>query len=291
MSWEYVKGNTAFHRLDPRVKFLFWATMMFLMVAFFDPIWLGCVLLILVAICIWTGIPGRAITYLLKVSAWAWGGYGLFTAFSLYSTAVHGLEELHVLWLVHLPWGAVFPLTWEGTLMGIRACIMVWGFLLSLRILTMLTPLRDLSVGFAKMKMPPEFAITIGLAISYVPVLIDENEKIQQALQSRGWEFGGANLWKRAKALLSQMLIPAIMGSFRRARFLAVALESRGFSYNIAGRTYVRELKLKKNDYIALGLIAAAWVFGLYSGQWFSKISSVTFTINLLKKAGIISTL
>jgi energy-coupling factor transport system permease protein len=288
MAWEYVKGDTAFHRLDPRVKFLFWVTILFLNVAFFDPIWLGCVLLIMLAICKWTGIPRRAITYVLKVSAWAWVGYGIFTAFSLYSTAVHGIEHYHVIWLVQLPWGWVFPLTWEGTLMGIRACMMVWGFLIALRTFTMLTPLRDVSVGFVKMKMPPEFAIAIPLAISYVPVLIDENDKIRQALQSRGWDFGGANLWKRAKALLSQMLIPAIMGSFRRARFLAVALESRGFSYNIAGRTYVRELKLKKNDYIAIGLLAAAWVFGLYFGQWYTNIANITFTIDLLKKVGII---
>ena len=54
----------------------------------------------------------------------------------------------------------------------------------------------------------------------------------------------------------ASLLIPLIQGTMRRADALAMAMESRG--YRRGSRTYLRELKMGRKDYLALFLFVFA---------------------------------
>lgn len=50
----------------------------------------------------------------------------------------------------------------------------------------MITPIRDIILGFVKLKVPTLIGLVTSLTLGYVPVLTDETAKINEALQSRG---------------------------------------------------------------------------------------------------------
>lgn len=64
------------------------------------------------------------------------------------------------------------------------------------------------------------------------------------------------------------MFVPAIFNSMRRTGDIAIAIESRGFSHDIAKRTFVRQLKYSVNDYLATTVLLVFLVGGLYMGTW-----------------------
>lgn len=80
------------------------------------------------------------------------------------------------------------------------------------------------------------------------------------------------------------MIIPSIMNAFRRATFLSVALELRGYSYDIAHRTYWREFKMDVEDYLGLASVAILAIIGVLSLPYFlgfGRAGKVTLPIIL----------
>jgi energy-coupling factor transport system permease protein len=140
--------------------------------------------------------------------------------------------------------------------------------LLVIRAILMITPIRDIIITFVKLRLPAEFALALSIGFAYVPVLVDENTKIKEAQQARGWRYEYRNPAKRFNALLKQMFVPAIFNSMRRTGDIAIAIESRGFSHNIAKRTFVRQLKYTTSDYLATAILLVFLAGGLYVGTW-----------------------
>ena len=70
---------------------------------------------------------------------------------------------------------------------------------------------------------------------------------------SRGGDFTG-NLIRRVKKMIP-LLVPLMLSAFRRAEELAVAMESRCYQGG-TGRTQYRIMKLNRNDYIAIVVVA-----------------------------------
>lgn len=83
-----------------------------------------------------------------------------------------------------------------------------------------------------------ELAMIMSIALSIVPTLMDETDKIIKAQKARGADFESGNLFRRAKALIP-ILIPLFVSSFRRADDLALAMDSRCYKGG-KGRTKLK---------------------------------------------------
>ena len=154
--------------------------------------------------------------------------------------------------------------TWEGlrvaAFMGIRLVYLVIGS--SLLTLTTtpneLTSGLETSLGFLKKVHVPvhEIAMMMSIALRFIPILVEEADKIMKAQTARGADFETGGLVKRAKALIP-LLVPLFISAFRRASDLAMAMEARCY-HGGEGRTRMKPLRYKKAD------LSAAIVLVLY---------------------------
>ncbi|MDE6201237.1 MAG: energy-coupling factor transporter transmembrane protein EcfT [Clostridiales bacterium] len=94
------------------------------------------------------------------------------------------------------------------------------------------------------------FALIMSIALSLIPSLIEETDKIINAQRSRGAAFESRNPFKKIKAMIP-VLIPLFVSSFRRADELADAMDSRCYR-GAKGRTRMKKLKAKLSDFVAL---------------------------------------
>ena len=101
-------------------------------------------------------------------------------------------------------------------------------------------------------------AMTMTIALRFIPTLIDETNKIMNAQKARGADLESGNIIRRIKALIP-ILVPLLISSVRRAYELSDAMECRCYSGS-SGRTKYRIMKYKVGDAIALAvfLIVAA---------------------------------
>ncbi|MBQ8196971.1 MAG: energy-coupling factor transporter transmembrane protein EcfT [Clostridia bacterium] len=99
-----------------------------------------------------------------------------------------------------------------------------------------------------------EFALIMSLALRLIPDLLDETDRIIKAQKSRGAEFESGNLFKRIKALVP-VLVPLLIGSFRRAGSLADAMDARCYAGS-KKRTRYKRLTVSYRDLLAFILIA-----------------------------------
>ena len=159
------------------------------------------------------------------------------------------------------PWPVT--LTHEGLTTG---TFVIWQFsllILSASILTMSTSPGELISGIERVLRPfkrigvpsHDLALMISMAMRFVPTILDELNRIREAQTARGACFKNGPILRRMKATAS-LLIPLIQGIMRRAEALATAMESRG--YNRGSRTYLRELKMGRKDYVALLVFTCA---------------------------------
>ena len=90
-------------------------------------------------------------------------------------------------------------------------------------------------------------AMTMTIALRFIPTLIEEIDKIMAAQKSRGADMESGGLIRRAKGLVP-ILIPLFISSFRRANELADAMECRCYNGG-EGRTRMKQLRTAPRDY------------------------------------------
>ena len=162
-------------------------------------------------------------------------------------------------------------ITYEGlyraAFMGIRLVLLIIGTSL----LTFCTKPTELTDGIEKLLSPfsrlglpaHEIALMMTIALRFIPVLMDEADKIMKAQQSRGADFESGNIIQRAKSMIP-IIVPLFVSSFRIAGDLALAMEARCYRGG-NGRTKLNETRFEKRDVVAalmliifLGVIAAS---------------------------------
>ena len=104
-----------------------------------------------------------------------------------------------------------------------------------------------------------EIAMTLSIALRFIPTLLDETERIMKAQASRGVDFNHGGLFKRFGAVIA-LIIPLFVSALERSEELANAMIVRGYDPR-AKRTRYRLLKFTWRDAIAFILIA-----GLFAG-------------------------
>ena len=93
-----------------------------------------------------------------------------------------------------------------------------------------------------------EIAMTISIALRFIPTLLDETFRIMKAQTSRGVYFKNGSLKEKVRAITS-LIVPLFLSAFQRSEDLANAMESRGYDPT-AKRTRYRMMHWRWQDTI-----------------------------------------
>ena len=98
-----------------------------------------------------------------------------------------------------------------------------------------------------------EIAMTISLALRFIPTLLEETDRIMKAQASRGVDFQNGKFKEKIKAIIA-LIIPLFISALARSEDLANAMEARGYNPS-AKRTKYRINKWALRDSIASVII------------------------------------
>lgn len=242
---QYYPVDSVLHRMDPRTKLF--GTMVFIISLFMaNSIWCYVAATVFMAVAIrLSKVPFKfmvkglkAILFLLLISV----------SFNLFLT--DGREIFRIGFL---------KITWEGLeLAGFMALRLVY-LVIGSSVMTLTTTPNELtdglekSLGFLnKVGVPVhEISMMMSIALRFIPILIEETDKIMKAQTARGADFESGNLVQKAKSMVP-LLVPLFISAFRRATDLAMAMEARCY-HGGAGRTKMKPLHYARRDYAAYG--------------------------------------
>ncbi|MGQ9629976.1 MAG: energy-coupling factor transporter transmembrane component T family protein [bacterium] len=147
---------------------------------------------------------------------------------------------------------------WGGIFVGVRLLLLIIATTL-LTLTTSPMALTDATEKFLKplerVGVPAhEISMMMMIALRFIPTLLGEAERIMKAQKARGADFESGNIFRRVRSLIPVM-VPMLVGVFRRADELAIAMEARCYRGGV-GRTRLRELKAERRDYIAVVILA-----------------------------------
>jgi energy-coupling factor transport system permease protein len=256
---QFVETGSAIHRMDPRIKLA--ATFVMLVASFVidDVLGFAVAVALQALIQIVSRIP---LGYLLR-------GSGFFLGFLLFILAFQVLfypgEVSEYLWR----WG-ILSVSTEGLraagILGLRVIFLY--YVTTMLMLT--TSLVDLTNGLElifgplqRLRVPVnELVLVFVIAIKFVPIFIEEVERLARAQTARGVPFDEGGAIKRARRL-GRLLVPIFIGGFARADVLTTAMNIRcyrGGRY----RTKFRQMNTTPSDWLILSLVMiwmiAAWL-------------------------------
>lgn len=157
----------------------------------------------------------------------------------------------------------VFTITLEGVKRSVFMALRLTFLIIGSSLMTLTTTPNQLTDALEKLLKPlnkikvpvHEIAMMMSIALRFIPILVDETDKIMKAQMGRGADFESGNVIQRIKAMLP-ILIPLFISAARRANDLALAMDARCY-HGGEGRTKMKPLKYKKQDVIAYLTVAA----------------------------------
>lgn len=257
---QYYPANSKLHRLDPRVKIM--CTLFFLISLFcFQNIW-GYVVatIFLVAVIRISKVPFKFIVKGLRPVIMLLMITVLFNLFLTKTGTV-----IFEMWILKI--------TDEGLRTAGFMTVRLIYLILGSSLMTFTTTPNALTDGIErllwplrKIKVPVhEIAMMMSIALRFIPILLEETDKIMKAQIARGADLESGNIIQKAKAMLP-ILIPLFVSAFRRATDLAMAMEARCYRGG-EGRTKMKPLVYKKKDYIAYAVTIIYVVVAVVVGR------------------------
>lgn len=237
---QYYPADSILHRLDPRVKFI--GTFLFLISLFVaDGIWgYALATVFLVAI---VGLSKVPVKFMLKGLKPLFLILIITLAFNLF------LVPGEVIWEF-----GFLKLTYEGIRQAVKIGIRLIYLVIGSSVMTITTTPNQLTDGLErilnplkKIKVPVhEISMMMSIALRFIPILIEETDKIMKAQMARGADFESGNLIQKAKSMVP-LLVPLFISAFRRATDLAMAMEARCY-HGGEGRTKMKPLHYAGRD-------------------------------------------
>lgn len=244
---QYYQTESVIHRLDPRVKLV--ATIVYILSLFLVE-----------------NIAGYAVAF-------------LFLAFIIrlshvpFKFMVKGMKSILFLLLLTVifnlfltpgeTWITVWKLTItkEGVKVAVLMAIRLSFLIIGSSVMTLTTTPNHLTDGMEKLMKPlrrirvpvHEIAMMMSIALRFIPILLEETDKIMKAQIARGADFESGNIIKKAKALVP-LLVPLFISAFRRANDLAMAMEARCYRGG-DNRTKMKPLVYRRADGLAYGVL------------------------------------
>ncbi|MCL4488453.1 MAG: energy-coupling factor transporter transmembrane protein EcfT [Chloroflexi bacterium] len=132
-------------------------------------------------------------------------------------------------------------------------------------LLTFSTTVTELTLGTEQLLAPlqkrfnfpaHELALTMTIALRFIPTFAEELERIMKAQVSRGADLGqrGAFRFIQQTRSLLPLIVPLFLSALRRAEELVLAMEARCYVGG-RGRTHYVEFKSRPSDFVALAIV------------------------------------
>jgi len=224
---KYIPKNSPIHNLDPRAKMI-------------------SVLFQVTSVMLVKNLLG----YIIPVAFFI-----LFMALSRIKPVVY-LRSLKSMWFL-----IVFAVVVQYFIGGISSSLYI-GLRLSLIFLfatmfTYTTPplltargIVDILKYFGiKDEQREDFGMMLAISIRFIPILLDEADRIIKAQISRGAKYSEKGLRNKLSAITS-IIIPLLVSSLRKAEELSLALQAR--KYGITKRTHYYTLNWSRRDAVYL---------------------------------------
>ena len=244
---QYYPADSILHKLDPRVKLT--ATLIFITALFVAKGWPGylAATVFLAMVIKLSKVPFsfmvrglKAIVMILMITV----------IFNLFLTP--GERILVQVWKLKI--------TDTGLRTAVFMAIRLIYLIVGSSVMTLTTTPNDLTDGLERLMGPlkklrvpvHEVAMMMSIALRFIPILVEETDKIMKAQIARGADFENGNLIQKAKNLVP-LLVPLFISAFRRANDLAMAMEARCYRGG-EGRTKMKPLVYAKRDYAAYGV-------------------------------------
>ena len=240
---QYYNTDSILHRLDARVKLL--GTLVFLVSLFLkrDVLAYVSITVVLITMIRLSHVP---FSFMVKGLKMVWILLLLTVPMNLFLTQ----GEVLVSW-------KMFSITREGIETAVFTVVRLIYLIIGSSLMTLTTTPNQLTDGLEKglgflkvIKVPVhEIAMMMSIALRFIPILMEETDKIMKAQMARGADFESGKLFKRIKSLIP-LFIPLFISAFRRANDLAMAMEARCYRGG-QGRTKMKPLIYEKRDKIA----------------------------------------
>lgn len=252
---QYYPTKSFVHDLDPRLKIVFLIAYIVAIFLAKNFVGLACCLVVLMLAIGFSRIP------VLRVFKAIRGILFLIIFTTVLNLLFYNGETVYAEW-----W--IFTITKEGIIFSIFLVIRLVLLITCSSLLTYTTTPVALTDGIESLLFPltlirfpvRELAQIMSIALRYIPILIDETERIMNAQKARGANFETGGLASRVRAVIP-VLIPLLLSSFRRAEELGDAMEARCYTGG-RKRTKYKKLRFTWRDLIAF-LLGAALITGV----------------------------
>ncbi|MBN2029776.1 energy-coupling factor transporter transmembrane protein EcfT [bacterium] len=164
-------------------------------------------------------------------------------------------------------------ITEEGIVRGLFYTIRIALLAVLASLLTLTTSPMSLADAFQLFLSPfkrigvpaHEIAMMLSISLRFIPILIQEAERIRKAQFSRGCQISGS-LINKLRSIVP-LIVPLFLSTFRRANDLALAMDSRCYG-RIKERTSYYVLRFRRADAVAF-LVVFAFGFPVVMMQFF----------------------
>ena len=257
---KYVPYNSPVHKLDPRLKIL--AT-------------------ILLMVCVFMNYGSWAMTFTMEAIIFVIAAVLLYMTRTRITTILRSLKSLWMVIIFLLLIYAIMPTNnptfpiafrveawnwtvyWDSFLQAGKILLRLIMMIELTMILTSSTKPLDLTFALEWYMTPlkvihfpaHEIAMTISIALRFIPTILEDTTRVMKAQESRGVSFTHGKLSRRIAALTS-LIIPLFVSAFMRSDELANAMECRGYDPR-GKRTRYRMLKWHWYDFLCLFLVVA----------------------------------
>lgn len=262
---QYYPKNSFVHNMDARIKLVL--CLLFMVGIFFVQSYVGFALVtvFLMVVILASKVPLKSILKSVK------GIVVLLILTAMLNIFFTKSGNVLVSW-----W--IFTITDEGLIYASKMLLRLVYLVIGSSVLTLTTTPVDLTHAIERLLAPlkvikfpvHDLALIMSLTLSFIPSLIDETDRIIRAQKARGADFDTGNLFQRAKAFVP-ILIPLLVGGFRRAEELANAMNSRCYE-GATNRTQMRVMKLSWRDLVAslVCIIVFGGIIVVYAmrGNW-----------------------
>ena len=257
---QYYPADSVIHKLDPRVKLF--ATLLFVISLFtFRNVWGFLVATIFMFGFIhFSKVPLKYMVKGLKAIV------VLMIITAIFNLFLTNGKVLVSFW--------VFKITYEGVRNAVLMSIRLIYLILGTSVMTLTTTPNELTDAIEKLLGPlnkihvpvHEIAMMMSIALRFIPILLEETDKIMKAQIARGADLESGNMIQKAKAMIP-ILVPLFVSAFRRANDLAMAMEARCYRGG-EGRTKMKPLHYESRDRAAYTIVViyviAVFVIGRY---------------------------
>lgn len=257
---QYYSSDSKLHRLDPRVKIV-------------------CTLLYLISLFLFQSVWGYAVATIFLVVV-------IRISKVPFQFIVKGLKPIIMLLLITLLFNLfltktgnvlvkfwILQITDQGLRTAVYMAIRLIYLIIGSSLMTFTTTPNELTDGIESLLKPlnkiqvpvHEIAMMMSIALRFIPILLEETDKIMKAQIARGADLESGNMIQKAKSMIP-ILVPLFVSAFRRANDLAMAMEARCYRGG-NGRTKMKPLVYKNKDYIAYTIMIVYMVTAVMIGR------------------------